>query len=93
MKPNYDKDLYLLIKEEPRARERKNKNRAVAKVLKSKFNVLNGIENKVLAKILRTSHSLDRNWRLILKENPSLRGSDYGDKDKLEKKTQKELGY
>lgn len=35
----------------------------------------------------------DRAWRDILEENEELRGSDYGEKDRLEEEKMEELGY
>jgi hypothetical protein len=37
--------------------------------------------------------SYDRQWRKLLAENESLRGSDYGDKKVLEDEKMVELGY
>jgi hypothetical protein len=37
--------------------------------------------------------SLDRSWRDVLLQNVPLRGEDYSDKDELENKKKRELGY
>lgn len=42
---------------------------------------------------VRRIKSAEREWRKVLQENPHLRGSDYGDKDRLEAEKQIELGY
>lgn len=94
-------DLLNYLKQEPRARERKNKNRAIGNVITQKYwtsfkdgKLIFEINDKrkvddMVGEIL----SLDRKWRKILEENPDLRGSDYKDKERLEQEKQIELGY
>lgn len=90
-------DLLTLLQKEPRARERKNKWRAVAKILQEKYPELKEIDTKIdqstLADMLNVASSLDREWRKILQENVHLRGEDYHHKEKLVSAKQKELGY
>jgi len=87
-------ELIDYLKKEPRARERKNKNRAIGNVLKNKYyNNLMGIEQARLADIVSEVLTLDRQWRKILEENPDLRGTDYKEKVELAQKKQIELGY
>lgn len=87
-------ELIDYLKKEPRARERKNKNRAIGNVLKNKYyNNLMGIEQARMADIVSEVLTLDRQWRKILEENPDLRGTDYKEKVELAQKKQIELGY
>lgn len=92
-------ELIDYLKQEPRARERKNKNRAIGNVILEKYSSQFPLysdtkEDKAkMADIVGEILSLDRKWRKILEENPDLRGSDYKEKDKLEEDYQKSLGY
>ena len=95
-------ELIDYLKQEPRARERKNKNRAIGNLLIAPYieKVMkdNGfkefISNKAdIADIVGEVLTLDRQWRKILEENPELRGTDYKDKAMLEEKKLEELGY
>lgn len=87
-------NVYRYLKEEPRARERANKNRALANLLFKRFPQLQEFDKDLLEEIAKYTTKIDRNWRKILEEKPSLRGSDY---EKTKKTTQKpvlkELGY
>lgn len=71
------------LEEQPSARERKNKNRAICNLMIKKY------IQEMVGDIL----SADRAWRKVLEENPNLRGSDYADKEELELQKQRELGY
>ena len=82
---------YLVI--EPQARERRNKNRAIANVLKTNYPELKNFDKTFLVRIIREANTLDREWRKVLQEKPELRGSDYNQKDVLEEKKLIELGY
>jgi hypothetical protein len=87
-----------LIKEQleklPTARERKNKNRFIAWLLWKKYNLSNiPIDKETLEAIIVDTSTYDRAWRQVLEHNPSLRGSDYGEKTLLEQEKQVELGY
>lgn len=73
------------------ARLRKNKNKALAVLALAKHQV--DIETNLLADIIVESTTLDREWRKILSDNPTLRGVDYESKDELEIEKQQELGY
>lgn len=84
----------MLLRQHPRARERRFKNKAVAHVLKEMYpNNLGSIDTMLLADIVQETHTLDRHWRKILAENESLRGKDYGQKKKLVQQAQIDLGY
>ena len=82
---------YLVI--EPQARERRNKNRAIANVLKTNYPELKNFDKTFLVRIIREANTLDREWRKVLQEKPDLRGSEYNQKDVLEEKKLIELGY
>lgn len=88
----YDKMEYLL-KNEPRARERSNKNRSIAYFLKIHHPILESLPPKQLEEIIKLSNSYDRAWRKVTGDNPKLRGTDYGNKKELEQEKQVELGY
>lgn len=81
MKTNYERlQEYLQI--EPRARERKNKNRAIGNVILEDYYL--DIPKQTMSEIVAEILTYDRVWRKILEENPALRGMDYLDKQKLE---------
>jgi len=74
------------LEEEPKFRERSNKDRGIVNLLIQKHPTLSilikeGIISKaILVEMVQEYASMDRSWRKILEENESLRGSDYGDK-------------
>lgn len=87
-------NVYEYLDEEPRFRERKNKDRGIGYLLYRKYPPLKDIKIDLLVEVLRDYTTMDRAWRYILdKERPDLRGSDYGEKDKLEQEKMLELGY
>lgn len=88
-------NLLDYLKQEPRARERKNKNRAIGNITIKKYQLDKNmfVDKEQMADMVGEILSMDRQWRKILEENPELRGTDYGDKDKLEEMKQLELGY
>lgn len=92
-------ELIDYLKSEPRARERKNKNRAIGNVILEKYSSQFPLygdtkEDKAkMADIVGEILSLDRKWRKILEENPDLRGTDYKDKEILEQNKMLELGF
>lgn len=86
----YDR-LKSLLKDHVWFRERKNRLIGISKLLKKQYNV--EIDDKMLADLICEAQSMDRAWRKVLEENPELQGSDYGDKEKLEQRTQINLGY
>lgn len=94
LKVNLNKmELIDYLKQEPRARERKNKNRAIGYIVRNKYDLVCIIDKEMMADMIGEILSLDRKWRKILEENPELRGTDYKDKDLLEEKKLQELGY
>lgn len=92
-------DLKEYLIREPRARLRRNKNRAIGNIILEKYSSQFPLysdtkEDKAkMADMVGEILSLDRKWRKILEENPDLRGSDYKEKDILEQKAMLELGY
>lgn len=83
--------LFDYLKRQPLARERKNKNRAIANLLIQNHSL--SIDKDLLIELVKEANTLDREWRKILEQNVTLRGSDYEEKDKLEKDKQRKLGY
>lgn len=81
------------LRGQPLFRERKNKNRGVARLLITMHPTLKDVPIEILTDVITDAATLDRWWRKILEEKPELRGNDYGHKDKLEEKKQIELGY
>jgi len=51
------------------------------------------LNNEQLSEFAITYASYERSWRQVLLENPSLQGTDYGDKTELEQTKKMELGY
>jgi hypothetical protein len=86
--------LKTLLEEQPQARERKFKNRAIARIIEKQFNpIMEHIHIETTIEVVAEALRLDRQWRKLLADNPHLRGKDYGDKEELEQKAQIELGY
>lgn len=89
------------LEEEPKARERSNKDRAIVNTLLRDlkyFPIAVQVEKKeitrdLLVRLVQDYNSMDRAWRKVLEERPELRGTDYGDKDALEEDTMLNLGY
>lgn len=86
-------DLLNYLKQEPRARLRANKNRAIGNILQKKHFYTENISRDKMANLVGEILTLDRQWRKILEENPELRGTDYSKKDILEQEKMLELGY
>lgn len=90
--------LTKYLEQEPKARERRQKDRALANVLLSNHPSLKDVSKEVLTGIVSEVLYLDRQWRLILSERNDLRGSDYDgkgfkEKKQLEQESQVDLGY
>lgn len=81
------------LEEEPRARERRNKDRALVNLLIRKYPQLSCIEKSTLTEIVLDYNNADRYWRKTLHEYPHLRGKDYGTKDIVEQRKELALGY
>lgn len=94
---NKDK-LKTFLEQNTWARERKNKNIAVAALLYDEPDKLIRIKDKqsrvrAFADLIREANNLDRCWRKILEEYPEIRGKDYDDKVVLEQQAKIDLGY
>src|SRR3990167_1831806 len=88
-----ENQLKQLLKDEPRSRERRNKVRAVAHVLRKTHPVLGQIVPEVLQLIVNDVIALERYWRKILVENPELQGKDYNTKRQIVQEYQQKIGY
>lgn len=75
----------------PEARERRNKDKFLVKLLISKWSSGNPSEN-ALIDLCRDYDSANRSWRKLLEELPSIRGKDYLDGKALSQVKQLELG-
>lgn len=83
-----------ILKDHPFTRERKNKNKFVARMLQKKYpNELESISLQRLEEIVVDASTYDRAWRKVLQDNPSLRGTDYEEGTILAQEKQIELGY
>ena len=90
----YDKDLYKLILQNKKARERLFVNRTVAYVVKQKYpNTLGNIPLDKLESVVLEILKLNRQWRKIMQENEDLQGLDYGAKKKAEQEWLIKNGY
>lgn len=86
------------LKEDLTFRERRNKDLGIVDLLIDRWGLRNQIDEGVLSKdrilaMVQDYASMDRMWRMILREDENLRGTDYDDKDKLEAETMQSLGY
>ncbi len=106
---SWTETMYKYLLEEPKARERKNKNRAIGNLLGIRYGKpiyneadksVKGFDHyelkvtrQVMADLIGECLTADRAWRKVLEENPDLRGSDYSNKDELETAKKQELGY
>lgn len=85
--------------EEPKFRERRNKDRGIVNLLMKRHGALRtAVESGMMGKdtltaIVQDYASMDRAWRQALEQNDHLRGKDYDEKDHLEARKLEELGY
>lgn len=91
MKLSQELERYLVI--QPKARERAGRTNGIVNVLLDYYPALRQFPKIDLIDFCKDYVSLERKWRMILKERPELRGKDYDDKEVLEQETQIELGY
>jgi hypothetical protein len=84
--------MFSFLTEHKEARERKNKNRCIAYVV-SRMHPSSDIKIELLEDMVGEILTMDRAWRKTLEDNSNLRGTDYKEKERLEKKVQKDLGY
>lgn len=87
-------NLYNLVRDNKKARERKHNARTVAWVLQKEHPLLAQIPLDKLEQYIKESKTLSRQWRKLLEEKPDFQGTDY---HKTKKKTvenvQKSMGY
>jgi hypothetical protein len=86
-------NLYNLVKGKPKARERKFNARTVAMVLQLEHPLMQQIPLDKLEQYIKESKTLSRQWRKLLEEKPEFRGTDYGQKAKVEEDYKNYLGY
>lgn len=86
-------ELIDYLKNEPRARERANKNRAIGNLCRDRYFPNSDLNKDKMEDMVGRILLMDRQWRKILEENPELRGKDYSEGGKLALEKQKELGY
>ena len=78
------------LKDEPKFRERKNKNRGIGNLIERKYHIELGDKK---ADIISDIVGADRYWRLHTAEHEDLRGNDYDTKKKMSQRSQIEYGY
>jgi hypothetical protein len=77
----------------PLARERKNRSRAIWRILQAKYHDFDTIDLDHFLMWQPEMESISRLIRQIQEERTDLRGKDYGDKVTLEQSTMLSLGY
>lgn len=90
---NVYEQMQSLLTSNEKARERKNKGRAIRILLIEKYPALKSVPKEVMLKAIKSMESYDRAWRKVTQENPHLRGRDYYQKHELEDAKKTELGY
>lgn len=85
--------IYNMLVAMPNARERRQKDSFLVKLLTSHWTRTSPPSDAVLVELVRDYNAADRGWRKILEENSELRGKDYGDKTKYAQQAQINLGY
>jgi hypothetical protein len=81
------------LEREPKARERRNKDRALVNLLMERYPELQNVKKETLISAVQDFNSMDRYWRLTLKNRKDLRGQDYEDKAYYEQREKISLGY
>ena len=84
-------EILEYLKSDERFRQRRNKNIGIANLLSKKYGV--EIPQDKRDDFISDVLGADRYWRMILAEDESLRGTDYGTKDIIESRTEIALGY
>lgn len=85
-------EVKTLLKNQPLARERHYRARAVWAIL-FKRHGYDTINKQVFCELFAEIASIDRWIRKVQEEDETLRGDDYGDKKILEQEKMLELGY
>ena len=75
------------------ARERRNKDRAIAHMLVERYPALENVGRETLIAAFQDYDSMNRYWRMLMIEYPELQASDYDTKEKVELRKMEELGY
>lgn len=81
------------LEDVPVARERKNRPRAIWRILERKYKPMDSIDLDHFIMFQPEIESISRIIRQVQEEREDLRGMDYGDKVVLEQKTMLSLGY
>lgn len=95
------------LEEQPLFRERSRKDKGIVTILlkltryeklrddpdSQTSKVSGAVPKTTLIEFVQDYATMDRAWRKATAENPQWRGTDYGDKEELETKAQRELGY
>lgn len=89
MKPLKERVKDFLVAE-PRARERRNRTRAIVNLLRPGLPEVERIKLISLIEDAESANRYIRDWQL---NDPTLRGTDYQDKTALEQRVQLDLGY
>lgn len=76
---------------EPKARERRNRSRAICNLLTEKYRLTD--DKQKLIEAFEDYESYSRLFRMVQMENPETRGQDYEDGKELAQKKQIDLGY
>ena len=91
-------ELTEYLEDQPLARERKNKDRAIVNLLLRRYpGIARACELGVTSKeevtnFVKEHNSYDRGWRKVTGDRPDLRGKDYDEKAELEDRKLEELG-
>ena len=96
---NAKQEVKSYLEIEPKFRNRRSKDYGLVNLLARKYPALGmTIASGVIGReefvaFVQDYATYDRAWRQLLEQNPELRGTDYGQKEELEKQKQIELGY
>ena len=96
---NAKQEVKSYLEIEPKFRNRRSKDYGLVNLLAHKYRTLGQaiasglITKEVVVALVQDYATYDRAWRQLLEQNPELRGTDYGQKEELEKQKQIELGY
>lgn len=85
--------IHHTLKNEPNFRERARKDNGFIILLKKRYPRMADIPNHELVDFARDFLTMDREWRLILKNDEILRGNDYDDGKTLADEKKISLGY
>ena len=86
-------DVKNYLEQEPKGRERMNRDRAMVNLLLIKYPLLKEVPKDKLVNFAHDFESYCRLWRKVLEENKDLRGKDYDTKQVVEENYMLNLGY